>query len=96
MRGGGSLVAQEASAVTAQESNTILISLARVISGIRTSINDHISGLYLDTASQAAGNNIADRGCGFNRRNPDFPDEGTAPQHQHFAVRFNSLLAAET
>jgi hypothetical protein len=95
MSGGGSLVAHEASAVATQKSNAILMSFTQVGSGIRASIKDSISGLHLDTAGQAAGNDIADGGRRFNRRNPDFPDEGTAAQHQHLGVRLDSLPAAK-
>ena len=63
MSGGGSLVAQEASASAAEKSSAILMNLG---SGIRASINDSISGLHLDTADQAAGNDIADGGRRFN------------------------------
>jgi hypothetical protein len=66
MSGGGSLVAQEASAVATQESKAILMSLKHAGSGIRASINDSISGLHLDPAGQAAGNDIADGGRRFN------------------------------
>ena len=66
MSGADSLVAQEASAIAPQKTNAILMSFTQVGSGIRASINDSISGLHLDTASQAAGNNIADGGRRFN------------------------------
>ena len=66
MSGGGSLVAQEASAVATQKSTAILMDLKQVESRIRASINDSISGLDLDTAGQAAGNDIADGGRRFN------------------------------
>lgn len=66
MRGGGCLDTQEASAVATQKSSVILMSLKQVGSGIRASINDGISGLHLDTAGQAAGNDIADSGRRFN------------------------------
>jgi hypothetical protein len=95
MSGGGSLVAQAASVIARQKSNAILMSLKQAGSGICTSINDNISGLHLNTTGQAAGNDIADGGRGFNRRNPDFPDEGTAAQYQHFGVQFDSLPAAK-
>jgi hypothetical protein len=66
MSGGGSLVAQEASAVATQKSKAILMNWKRVELEIRACINDSISGLHLDTAGQASGNDIADGGCRFN------------------------------
>jgi hypothetical protein len=66
MSGAGSLVAQEASAVATQKSSALLMSLKEGASGICASINDKISGLHLDTAGQAAGNDIADGGRRFN------------------------------
>ena len=66
MSGGGSLVAQEESTVAMQKSNAILMRLKHVGSGIRASIYDGISGLHLNTAGQAAGNDIADGGRRFN------------------------------
>jgi hypothetical protein len=95
MSGGGSLVAQAASVIARQKSKAILMSLKQAGSGICASINDSISGLHLDTTGQAAGNDIADGSRRFNRRNPDFPDEGTAAQHQHFGIQLDSLPPAK-
>ena len=64
--GGGSLVAQELNAVAIPKSNAILMNFRQAGSGIRTSINDSISGLHPDAARQAAGNDIADGGRRFN------------------------------
>ncbi len=64
--GGGSLVTQEVSAVATPKSNAILMSFKQAGSGIRASINDSISGLHLDPAGQAAGDDIAYGGRRFN------------------------------
>jgi hypothetical protein len=66
MSGGGSLLAQEARVVATQKSNAILMTLKHAGSGISASINDSISGLHLDAAGQATGDNVADGSRRFN------------------------------
>ena len=63
---GGCSFAQEANALATHKMETVLRNLGRVKSEIRASINDGISGLYLDATGQAAGNDIADGGRRFN------------------------------
>ena len=62
---------------------------------IRSSINDNIPGLHLNAARQAVGDNIANGGGWFNRRNSNLSNERPAAEDQHFGVRFESLARAE-
>ena len=66
MSGPGSRLAQEASNSAKQKSRAILVQLTAFRSEICASINDSISGLYLDPAGQTAGNDIADGSRRFN------------------------------
>src|SRR5437867_5050429 len=62
---------------------------------ICASINDNVSRLYLDSTRQGAGDDIADGGSRFNRRNADFSNKGAVANDQHLGMRFHSVAAAE-
>ena len=55
------------------------------------SIDDSISGLHLDSSGQAAGDDIADGGGRFNRRNTNLSDETAIAQNKHFRIWLDPL-----
>src|SRR5205807_7576374 len=57
-------VAQETSVPAAASNKPVATALSNL--RIRTSIDDNISGLHLDTSDQCAGYDIAYSGCRFN------------------------------
>src|SRR5438105_5287513 len=89
--GFGFSVAQPARRVHAtKRSNDAIVRL-----GIRASINNGVTRLYLDATRQAISHNIANCCRRFNGRNANFSDRCPASQNKHFRVGLHALVLAK-
>jgi hypothetical protein len=93
MSGAGSLLAQEVNAKEPSIAKPAIWKRIRLM--VAAAIDYNISWLHLDTSRQAAGDDIADSGGRFNRRNPNLSDERATAQDQHFGIWLYPLPSAQ-